>query len=92
MTWTLVTTTFFERRVRKFLAKHPDLRPHFVETMERLRADPFDPKLRFHALSGKFQGIHGVSLTSSYRITLILQIKEHEILLLDMGSHDEVYR
>ncbi len=27
----------------------------------------------------------------SYRITLTLQITEHEILLLDIGSHDEVY-
>ena len=32
-----------------------------------------------------------VSLTYSYRITLTLQITEHEILLLDIGSHDEVY-
>lgn len=92
MTWTLVTTTFFERRLRKFLAKRPDLRPHLVETMERLRADPFDPKLRLHALSGKFQGIHAVSLTYSYRITLVLQLTGHEILLLDVGSHDDVYR
>lgn len=92
MTWTLVTTALFERRARKFLAKHPDLRSHFVEAMERLRANPFDPKLRFHALSGKFRGIQSVSLTYSYRITLILQVTEREILLLDVGSHDEVYR
>ena len=27
-----------------------------------------------------------------YRITLTLLISEHEIILLDIGSHDEVYR
>jgi len=35
--------------------------------------------------------MQAVSLTYSYRITLTLQITEHEILLLDIGSHDEVY-
>lgn len=31
-------------------------------------------------------------LTYSYRITLTLLITEKEISLLDIGSHDEVYR
>lgn len=91
MSWTLATTAFFDRRVRKFLAKHPDLRPRLIETMEQLSADPFQPSLRLHPLTGKLQGMQAVSLTYSYRITLTLQITEHEILLLDIGSHDEVY-
>lgn len=91
MNWTLSTTAFFDRRVRKFLSKHPDLRPHFVETMAQLCADPFQPGLRLHPLTGKLQGMQAVSLTYSYRITLTLQITEHEILLLDIGSHDDVY-
>ena len=92
MTWTLATTAFFDRRARKFLAKHPDLRPRFAETLAQLPDDPFQPGLRLHPLSGKLQGLQAVSLTYSYRITLTLQITEHEILLIDIGSHDEVYR
>ncbi|MCL5979573.1 MAG: plasmid stabilization protein [Gammaproteobacteria bacterium] len=91
MNWTLATTVFFDRRVRKFLTKHPDLRPRFIETMEQLSADPFQPSLRLHPLTGKLQGMQAVSLTYSYRITLTVQITGHEILLLDIGSHDEVY-
>jgi addiction module RelE/StbE family toxin len=91
MSWTLATTAFFDRRVRKFLAKHPDLRPRFMETMEQLRADPFEPSLRLHPLTGKLQGMQAVSLTYSYRITLTVQVTENEILLIDIGSHDEVY-
>ena len=91
MSWTLITTASFERRARKFLKKHPDLRPRIVEILERLRADPFEPGLRLHALSGKLQGMQAVSLTRSHRITLTLRVTEHEILLLDIGSHDEVY-
>lgn len=91
MSWTLVTTASFDRRARKFLARYPDLRPRLAETLEKLRADPFEPGLRLHPLTGKLQGMQAVSLTYSYRITLILQITEHEILLLDIGSHDEAY-
>ena len=91
MSWALVTTASFDRRARKFLAKHPDLRPRFAETLEKLRADPYEPSLRLHPLGGKLQGLQAVSLTYSYRITLTLQVTEHEILLIDIGSHDEVY-
>jgi len=91
MSWTLVTTASFDRRARKFLTRHPDLRPRLAETLEKLRADPFEPSLRLHPLTGKLQGLQAVSLTYSYRITLTLQIAEHEILLIDIGSHDEVY-
>ena len=35
--------------------------------------------------------MQAVSLTYSYCITLTLQVTEHEILLLDIGSHEEVY-
>ncbi|MBY0579257.1 MAG: hypothetical protein K2P57_09430 [Burkholderiales bacterium] len=91
MSWTLVTTVFFERRTRKFLTKHPDLRSRFIETMAQLRLDPFAPSLRLHALGGKLQGIQAVSLTYRFRIALTVQVTEGEILLLDIGSHDEVY-
>lgn len=91
MSWSLATTAFFDRRARKFLAKHPDLRHCFAEALNQLTVDPFQPSLRLHSLSGKLQGLQAVSLTYSYRITLTLQVTEHEILLLDIGSHDEVY-
>ena len=91
MSWTLVSTASFDRRARKFLTRHLDLRPRLAETLEKLRADPFEPSLRLHPLTGTLQGLQAVSLTYSYRITLTLQITEHDILLLDIGSHDEVY-
>lgn len=92
MTWTLVTTAFFEHRARKLLTKHPDLRPRLVETLEKLRADPFEPSLRLHSLGGKLEGVQAVRVSYSYRIVLKLQITERDILLLDIGTHDDVYR
>ena len=91
MSWTLVTAASFDRRARKFLTGHPDLRPRLAETLEKLRVDPFEPSLRLYPLTSKLQGLQAVSLTYSYRITFTLQIAEHETLLLDIGSHDEAY-
>ena len=36
--------------------------------------------------------LQAVSVTYEYRIILTLEVTVREILLLDIGSHDEVYR
>jgi addiction module RelE/StbE family toxin len=90
--FTIVATRHFLRRARKFLKKHPELQERFAQIVEDLVQDPFATHLAYHRLGGKFKGIQAVSITDSYRITLIIAISEREIILLDIGSHDEVYR
>ncbi len=80
------------RNARKFLHKHPDLRDRFAKVIDDLKDDPFQPRLELHPLGGKLEGIFAVSISHSYRLTLSLKITEKEIILLDIGSHDEVYR
>lgn len=88
----IITTRHFMRNARKFLHKHPDLRDRFSKVIDDLKDDPFQPHLELHALGGKLEGIFAVSIRHSYRLTLSLKITEKEIILLDIGSHDEVYR
>ena len=57
-----------------------------------LETDLFQPHLRLHALNGEFQGVYAASVTHSYRVTLTMVLAEREIVLLDIGSHDDVYR
>lgn len=90
--YTIVASNYFLRRARKFFKKHPDLKRTFTEAVDDLRTDPFLPHLELHSLGGKLQGCYAITLTHSYRITLTLMITEKEIVLLDIGSHDEVYR
>jgi mRNA-degrading endonuclease YafQ of YafQ-DinJ toxin-antitoxin module len=92
MNYTLVTTQHFERRAGKFLRKHPDLKTAVKETFIALQQDPFQPSLKLHGLGGKLAGIQSVSITYGYRMTLTLRVTEREIILLDIGSHDELYR
>lgn len=88
----LVTTEYFLRRARKVFKQHPDLRGRFAQVVDDLQQDPFAPHVDYHHLGGKLKGIQAVRLTASYRITLTIVIAEKEIFLLDIGTHDEVYR
>ncbi len=81
----------FMRQARKFFKKHPDLKPRFKRLLEAMQNDPFRTSLGLHPLSGRLSACYAASLTSSYRVTLTLLIKEKEIILLDIGSHDGVY-
>lgn len=65
MTYALATTRHFERRARKLLRKHLDLKSAVKKTLEQLRLGPFEPSLKVHGLSGKFAGMHAVSITHS---------------------------
>ena len=88
----IITTWHFMRSAKKFLQKHPDLRDRFARLIDDLKDDPFQPHLKLHALSGKREGIFAASISHSYRLTLSLKVTEKEIILLDVGSHDDVYR
>ncbi len=90
--YTLVWTDTFARTARKFLGKHRGLEGLFEDILKQLETDPQAPRLRMHRLKGKHADKHAVSLTYSYRIVLLLRISASEIVLLDVGSHDDVYR
>ena len=88
----LIWTLTFLRTAKRFLRKHPALRPEFQRLLEQLEVDPAHPRLRLHPLKGRLRGKHAVSLTYSHRIVLLLRLEKDEITLLDIGTHDEVYR
>ena len=90
--FTLVWSPAFVRSAEKFLRRHPDLRSKFAEVLRDLERDPFQPHLKYHHLGGTLKGIQAVSITVSHRITLTVVIVRQEVVLLDVGSHDEVYR
>ena len=90
--YTLVWTAGFERAAAKFVMRHVELKTRFAGILRDLERDPFQPHLKFHHLGGKLKGVQAVSITFGYRIALTVSISEKEIVLLDVGSHDEVYR
>ncbi len=89
--FSIVTPERFLRQSRRFFKDHPDLKPRFARLITDLQSDPCAPHLKLHPLKGRLEGCHAVRLTYSYRVTLTLAIRKKEIVLLDIGSHDEVY-
>ena len=92
MTYSLVFTEQYNRRAAKWLRKHPNLRSNYLKTLQLLELNPLHPSLRLHGLSGRLAGLHSVSINLSYRITLELLISERDIILINIGDHDAVYR
>ncbi|OGS97871.1 MAG: plasmid stabilization protein [Gallionellales bacterium RIFCSPLOWO2_02_FULL_59_110] len=91
MSFLLVFTEQYEKRAGRFLKRHPELEKQYLKTLQLLEMNPHHPSLRLHALSGKLQGLHSVSINLSYRITLELLIQDEEIIPVNVGDHDPVY-
>ena len=89
MTYRFVRTSQFERALKSFLKKHPDLRDLVLEKLTLLQKNPNDPGLKTHELKGRLKGILAANLTFNYRV--VFYIKGDLIYLLNIGSHDEVY-
>lgn len=91
MSYTLVFTESYNRRAAKWFKRHPDLRTTYLKTLQLLELNPFHLSLRLHALQGRLQGLHSVSINLSYRITIELLLSDQEVVLLNVGDHEAVY-
>ena len=91
MTFQLIFTAQYEKRAARFLKRHPELEKQYLKTLQLLELNPHHPSLRLHALSGRLQEMHSVSINLSYRITIELLINDNEIIPINVGDHDVVY-
>ncbi len=91
MIFRIIYTESYLKRAVKFLKRHPDLLPQYEKTLKLLELNPSHPSLRLHRLSGSLRDLHSVSINISYRITLEFLLEDGKIVLVNIGSHDEVY-
>ena len=91
MPYALVFTESYTRRAVRCIKRHPELKNQYAKTLALLEINPHHPSLRLHALSGRLEGVHSVSINLSYRITLELLIQDQQIIPLNVGDHDAVY-
>lgn len=91
----LILTTKFTKSFKKFIKKNPDLKIKIYKTLELLSEDCYSPLLSTHKLSGKLLGVNACSCGYNCRIVFIIETNpetnEEEIILIDIGTHDEVY-
>jgi addiction module RelE/StbE family toxin len=80
----------FKRTYRKKVKNDPDLRERFWGAMELFSRNPFHQKLRTHKLSGKLEGLWAFSVSYDCRVVFEF-LNGDEVLLVDIGGHEEVY-
>ncbi|GBO53132.1 HigB toxin protein [Pseudanabaena sp. lw0831] len=91
----IVWSSGFKRSFKKIIKKNPQLQAQIVKALKLLADDPFTPSLKSHKLGGNLAGLWSCSV--AYDCRIIFSFSEEEklleivILLVDIGSHDEVY-
>jgi len=91
VSYRLIYPDSYTKRARKFLKKHPEVHSQYRKTLEILELNPHHPSLRLHRLQGRLSELSSVSINMSYRIVLEMLIQENDIILIDIGHHDQVY-
>ncbi len=91
----VVWSSGFKRSFKKVTKRNSQLKDQIVETLIRLTDDPFTPALKSHKLSGNLDSFWSCSVAYDCRIVFKFsedeQLFEMTIVLIDIGSHDEVY-
>jgi addiction module RelE/StbE family toxin len=87
----LIKDENYQRKERKFFKQHPDLLNKYAEVLGKLKTNAQDPSLKTLKLKGSLSEFYSCSLSYEYRIICLFLIKDDAIVLVDIGSHDDVY-
>lgn len=89
----LIRSPAFARDLRSRLKSHPEEAPSIQNTLALLASDAAHSSLRMHKLRGPLKGCRACSV--GYDLRVVFEYVEHDgaeaILLLALGTHDEVY-
>ncbi len=80
----------FERSFRKRLKHDDKLQEKFWQKLEYFIQEPFDPRLKTHKLTGQLKDLWSFSVEFDVRVIFYF-VDEFNAVLMDIGSHDEVY-
>ncbi len=80
----------FKKSYKRKIKNNVELKKKFWTTMELFSTDPFNARLRTHKLTGKLEGLWAMSVTFDCRV-IFKFLNKSTVLLIDIGSHDEVY-
>lgn len=86
----LIWDDTFKRKYKKLIKNNEFLKNIFWKKIELFIENPYNPQLKTHKLSGKLKNCYSFALGFDFRV--VFQFVDNEsVLLIDIGSHDEVY-
>ena len=91
----LAWATSFRRAFKRRTRNNPRLQERIFEVLELLARDTFDPRLKTHKLRGQLEGLWACWVEYDCWIVFAFEPDpesgEDMIVLIDIGTHDEVY-
>ena len=91
----LVLTPRFKRAFRKFVRRNARLQKRIEDTLMQMQKDVFAASLGTHKLSGTLDGLRACVCGYDCRIVFSIERNpasdDQVVVLLDIGTHDEVY-
>jgi addiction module RelE/StbE family toxin len=91
----LVWDTSFRRAFKRVTRRNTFLQERILDVLEALAENPFDPGLKTHKLRGQLEGLWACWVEYDCRIVFAFEPDPADsnglIVLIDIGSHDEVY-
>ncbi len=91
MPYKIIEPLSYTKKTIKFFKKHPSLLDRYEKTIKLMELDPFHPSLRLHKLKGLLAEYYSISISMQYRIIIEFVIKDKQIILINIGTHDKVY-
>lgn len=92
---TLIFDESFRRALKRRCKNRPNLQAKVLTTLSLLETNPFSPTLKTHKLQGELKDLWSCYVEYDFRIVFYFQKLENEeeeaIVLVDVGTHDEVY-
>lgn len=80
----------FKESYKKIVRRQADVSFSILECLIIFFQDPFTPSLRTHKLKGQLSNFYAFSVLTDFRI--IFRFDDYgDIVIVDIGSHDEVY-
>lgn len=79
----------FKKSFKKTVSKNSDVAFAVIQKLFIMSQDISHPSLKLHKLKGPLNNYYAISI--EYDLRLILEISNDKIILIDIGSHDEVY-
>ena len=87
--------TSFRRAFKRRTRKDAGLKERVLTVIKQLTVDPFDQRLKTHKLRGQLEGLWACWVEYDCRIVFAFEpdpdADEDMIVLIDIGTHDEVY-
>ena len=93
MKYQITASAAFKRALKKTVGKNKTLAEKIALTISAMQENPFTPSLKTHKLQGKLKDAYAAS--AGYDLRIIFDLSKIDgqncIVLLSVGTHDEVY-